>query len=217
VRVVVPQPRYTLVFVAHLATLLIAPFLPASSPIGDLLFLFFFAIIIAALPAARGRPMVHVAFMVLAALLVIGLVGHTLAGHHLWHGVALASAAGLFALLVVMILTDVVRVQTVTMDTVFGAATVYLALGLLWSMLYALVALVEPGSFLTPAAKPHLQDFAYYSYVTLTTVGYGDVVPVSRPARGLAVMEGLIGQLYLAVMIARLVSLQTAHEMRGKR
>jgi hypothetical protein len=216
-RVVRPQ-HYTLVFLAHLATLLVAPFLPAESPAGDLLFLFFFGIIVSALPAARGRPIVHAAFAVLATLLVLGLVGHSLDHHHhLWHALALASAALLFGLLVAMILSDVVRVQVVTMDTVFGAATAYLALGLLWAMLYALLELTVPGSFHGPTAEPHLQDFNYYSYVTLTTTGYGDVVPVSRPARGLAVMEALVGQLYLAVMIARLVSLQTAHEMRNRR
>jgi hypothetical protein len=215
-RVVRPQ-HYTLVFLAHLATLLIAPFLPAESPLGDLLFLFFFAIIVTALPTARGRPYVHAAFAALAALLVIGLTGHAFTDHHVWHVVALLSAAGLFALLAVMILADVARAELVTMDTVFGASTVYLALGLLWAMLYALLDLTNRGSFHMLTAKPHLQDFAYYSYVTLTTVGYGDVVPVSRPARGLAVIEGLVGQLYLAVMIARLVSLQTAHEMRGRR
>lgn len=215
VRVVRPQ-HYTLVFLAHLATLVVAPFLPAASPIGDLLFLFFFAIIVSALPAARGRPLVHVAFAVLAATLVAGLAGHAFTNHHMWHAVALLSAAALFGLLVAMILTDVVRANVVTMDTVFGASTVYLALGLFWAMLYALLELFWRDSFQVPAGKPHLQDFAYYSYVTLTTLGYGDIVPLSRPARGLAVMEALVGQLYLAVTIARLVSLQTAHEMRSR-
>jgi VanZ family protein len=93
-------------------------------------------------------------------------------------------------------------------DRIFGAVTLYLLLGLIWAVAYAAIESAMPGSFagkLNPQSA--LADWAYFSFVTLTTVGYGDITPVARAARSLAMLEALIGQLYPAIIIARLVSL----------
>lgn len=110
-------------------------------------------------------------------------------------------------------------VRTVTMDTVAASLCVYILLGLLWSSLYMLTEVVVPGSF----AFAHAEDVRpgrfgdpgsgaalYYSLVTLSTLGYGDVVPTSPSARLFAAIEAIIGQAYLAVLVARLVGLQIA-------
>jgi hypothetical protein len=93
-------------------------------------------------------------------------------------------------------------------DRIFGAITLYLLLGLIWAVAYAAIESAMPGSFagkLNPQSA--LADWAYFSFVTLTTVGYGDLTPVARAARSLAMLEALVGQLYPAIIIARLVSL----------
>jgi len=94
-------------------------------------------------------------------------------------------------------------------DRVFGAVVLYLLLGLIWAVAYSTLETAAPGSF---AGAPHDEferaDWVYFSFVTLTTVGYGDITAVARGARTLAILEALIGQLYPAVIIARLVSLQ---------
>ena len=85
----------------------------------------------------------------------------------------------------------------------------YLLLGLIWSVMYATLGAHLPGAFTgSPGAAAGLSGWVYFSFVTLTTVGYGDITPVATEARSLAIMEALVGQLYPAVIIARLVSLQ---------
>ena len=94
-------------------------------------------------------------------------------------------------------------------DRIFGAIVLYLLLGVTWALIYAVVDLFAPQSF-----SGHLEadagttDFVYFSFVTLTTVGYGDIVPVSRIVRSLSMLEALVGQLYPAIIIARLISLE---------
>jgi hypothetical protein len=107
------------------------------------------------------------------------------------------------------------RSPRVTMDTIYGAACVYFMLGLLWTSFYRLVFIADPESFRLPdtdaaVAVPGAANawFGYFSMITLATIGYGDITPVSPAARSLAMLEGLTGQLYLAITIARLVGLQ---------
>ena len=96
-------------------------------------------------------------------------------------------------------------------DRVFGAIVLYLMLGLIWAFAYALVDREVPHAFAGQLDKTNgFMDWGYFSLVTLTTVGYGDITPVARIARSLATAEALIGQLYPAIIIARLVSLQAS-------
>jgi hypothetical protein len=130
-----------------------------------------------------------------------------------------------FAFTAVTILALVLRAQTVTGDTSSGALCVYLLMGIMWAFLYMLLESVHPGTFrftveaeiAANTAYPHsalLSRFIYFSFVTLSTVGYGDVVPLTGPARGLATLEGIIGQFYLAVLVARFVGLHLVHSQR---
>ncbi|MBZ5688547.1 MAG: potassium channel family protein, partial [Acidobacteriia bacterium] len=101
----------------------------------------------------------------------------------------------------------------VTTDTIAGAACAYTLLAMLWGNLYVLLEIVHPGSFAIPAPwRMELSgDLApallYFSFMTLTTVGYGDITPQWAGAGGLAAAEAVVGQLYLAITIARLVGL----------
>ena len=96
-------------------------------------------------------------------------------------------------------------------DRVFGAIVLYLLLGLIWGVMYAVLGAHSPDAFAGhPGAGGALTDWVYFSFVTLTTVGYGDITPVATSARSLAMLEALTGQLYPAIIIARLVSLQTS-------
>jgi voltage-gated potassium channel Kch len=107
----------------------------------------------------------------------------------------------------------------VTGHRIRGAIVTYLLIGLVFSLAYSLIDALVPGSFAvagsatTPVAGGAESDlrWVYYSLVTLTTLGYGDITPISELARRLAVLEALIGQLFVAVLIARLVSLEIAH------
>ena len=109
----------------------------------------------------------------------------------------------------IVLLAQVFRAGKVTHMRIQGAIAVYLLLGSVWAHAYHLTEILHPGSFAAPAGEMlSAADWNYFSFVTLTTVGYGDITPVRPIARILAVGEALTGQLYLAVMIARLVAME---------
>jgi hypothetical protein len=111
----------------------------------------------------------------------------------------------------VIVGTGVFRPGRVTLDRVMGAIVLYLLLGLVFAFAYESVFRQVPGAFAGALDGPDtLERWAYFSFVTLTTVGYGDITPVAKIARALATFEAFIGQLYPAIILARLVSLQIA-------
>jgi len=100
------------------------------------------------------------------------------------------------------------RTKVVTLDTIGLALCTYVLLGVLWVLFYIPVLLYDQNAFVFANLPPDgdvMKEMTYFSYVTLTTLGYGDVAPVSPLARGLAVTEALTGVLFLAVLISRLV------------
>ena len=107
----------------------------------------------------------------------------------------------------------ILRSRQVTEDTIFAAISIYLLLGITWGIVYSFVEGIHPGSFYFSNAlilgneKPEWYHFLYYSFITLTTVGYGDVTPVTQQSQSLAILEAITGVLFTAVMIARLVGL----------
>jgi hypothetical protein len=126
-----------------------------------------------------------------------------------------ADLASLLVLLLV-VLAQTVRAGPVTPHRIQGGVAAYLLLGVIWAHAYALVALLRPGAFAGGAVSSEgPRGYLYFSFVTLTTVGYGDVLPVHPAARSLAMAEAVAGPLYLAVLLARLVSLAVTPEARG--
>jgi hypothetical protein len=126
--------------------------------------------------------------------------------------VFLICALVLLMFLVVRLLRFILRAPSVNVDVLCASIATYLMLGLMWTTAYWLVDQLTPGgafSFNTSAGARSMNGFTgfYFSFVTLSTVGYGDITPVSRIARWLAAMEAMTGLLYVAVLIARLVSL----------
>ncbi|MFO1323649.1 MAG: potassium channel family protein [Burkholderiales bacterium] len=123
----------------------------------------------------------------------------------------LHEAAALVAaiMLAAMVGVRVFSPGRITVDRIMGAVALYLLLGVAWGSAYEIVAQVDANAFSAPVpGAGGVERWFYFSFVTLTTVGYGDVTPVARAARVLAIGEALVGQLYPAVVLARLVTLQ---------
>ena len=150
--------------------------------------------IVLAFPAIAGRWINHfrpdlispVVFLVSGLILIAFVVGH--------------------------LLRYILRAPSVNSEVLCASISAYLMLGLMWTMAYWLVDQLTPGgafSFNTNAGTRSMNGFTgfYFSFITLSTLGYGDITPVSRIARWLAAMEAMTGLLYVAVLIARLVSL----------
>jgi len=131
-----------------------------------------------------------------------------------------ALSLGYLGFLLAMVAAQVFGEGRVTGHRIRGAIVIYLLLGALWAILYQVVALTIPGAFRLPEGiaggdRETLQRLlTYFSFITLTTTGYGDITPVHPVARTLVMFEALVGQLYPAITLARLVSLQIMHAQR---
>ncbi|TDJ68694.1 MAG: two pore domain potassium channel family protein [Proteobacteria bacterium] len=152
--------------------------------------------------------------LVIALLLAIPMFGGRWSNYFYTDPVLLEIDYGFGAMFflfnAIIIISYVLQQKNVTHDMIFGAICGYLLIGLSWAFTYSFVALLEPGSFAMAASGQASQadvlpDFFYYSFVTLTTLGYGDITPVGPFARSLTTLEAVIGQIYLTVLIARLV------------
>lgn len=121
-----------------------------------------------------------------------------------------SSSALFFTYVILMLLRKIFTVGVIDINIILGAVCVYFLIGVVWALLYNLVDASVPGSYSVvdkQVSSLDMDEFVYFSMVTLTTLGYGDIIPVSAPAKSLAAMEALVGQIYLTVIIARLIGL----------
>lgn len=127
----------------------------------------------------------------------------------------------LIAFMVIAIVRYVLTEQRITYDTISGAICGYLLFGIFNALLFGVLEMLHPGSLRStegfsliskgqPDPVKQLIHFIYFSLVTLSGVGYGDITPVSSPVRAFAALEAITGQFYIAVLIARLVSIHAS-------
>ena len=166
-------------------------------------------------------------FSFLGFLGVLAIAGHLIS--MMWRGSPIARSTLSISSILFMIAAihrvsrRVLGSKVVTGDTIRGAIIIYLFIGSLFSSIYILIEVVSPGSFLitNSAGHPSISSpgeisrlFGYFSFVTLTTLGYGDIIPIKDFSRTMAWIEAFIGQIYLAVIIARLVGVYIAQESK---
>jgi Ion channel len=129
-----------------------------------------------------------------------------------------ASATSYMVFIIVLVVNQIFAGGTITVNKIGGGVAAYILLGHLWASLYLTIYILHPASFQYGGEliQPHeaLKHLSYFSFVTLTTIGYGDITAVSSAARTLAMLEGLLGQLFPAIFIAKLVSLQIEHSRK---
>lgn len=208
------RPVHLELLLTLVALLLIQSFLSSGTLIQRILFnVMWFVVVLSAIRSfSESRSRLFLALGLGGVAFIGALVADPLSSMLLLGAVNICYAA-VFALLLVALCESVFAEGDVNLDRIVGAICIFLVLGLLWAMIYAFLEILQPGSFSISAAQnPGVQqetlgDLLYFSYVTLTTLGYGDVVPVTDPSRMLATIEALMGQLYIAIVIARLVGL----------
>jgi hypothetical protein len=203
------QGRYLYLLIALVVMLVAYPYAGGGGALGIAAVLIPIASVVALATHRRHRT-------IPAALGIVTLAGivQEAAGAAVLPLLAVGgSALLLFAYTTIFVLWRVLRSERVTGDTLCGAIAVYLMIGLTWSLGYVLLEYLQPGSYQLAGGPRRAtgKDLLYFSYVTLATLGYGDVVPVTDGARSLAVLEGLCGTIYMAILVARLIGLHLAH------
>jgi hypothetical protein len=193
-------------FVIVLALVAVVPFIETSMH-ARLLLAGINTFVIVAAVAAVGRTVLS--FVIALLLAVPALVFHYLG---LTSGDADAMVTGwmfgaaLCGATILYLLRYVFQPEVMTADKLYGAAAAYLLIGVFWAYLYSLLEFHVPGSFLDRGERisNSVIDFLYVSFTVLTTTGLGDVVPITRQARSLCVVEQIVGSLFIAILIARL-------------
>jgi voltage-gated potassium channel len=202
-------PRFVLLLVAMFLELLLAPLL-VSTAAGLVCGRLITGLVLLAALRVVGAGRVSV-LLFAAAILAHGIASVSAAPHI----EALSATLRLFFLWYVfaLVVFHVLRDRNITYDTIAGAACGYMLIGLIWGELFIITQHWRPDSFEIPSSFIAGADpsgraaLMYFSFSTLTTVGYGEVHPNDPGAGGLAVSEAVLGQLYLAITISRLVGL----------
>lgn len=201
----------------RLLTLLILIYL--SSPflvdwaIGNVILFFFLlgaiVIIIYQIQHSRRALRLHIGLIVLA--MVLRVVSYSTSAlpqfNQVFEVLSTSILMIFFTLSIYLILRELAIAEQVTADMIKGGICVYFLFGFLWLEIYDIVYSFDTTSFTAASKSINRADLAHFSFTTLTTVGYGDISPVNEIARVLANLEGMVGVMYPAVFIARLVSL----------
>lgn len=167
----------------------------------------FTAVLLAGLYAVSDSPRQSIIAAVLSVPMLIIL----------WSGdmglkpVGSALGAVFIGYTIALMVKAVLKAKRVTSHVVSATVSVYLLMGIMWGFLYHVLNAFQPGAFSADMSKGYTH--LYFSFVTLTTLGYGDITPLSVDARALTILEAVIGQLYLAVIVARLVGIYISQEM----
>lgn len=186
----------------------------------SLLFLFVVISAIRNLSRSRTRQTIACIAAVFAFVLAVS------SEFYFFAAIAIAVDVCLFVIFSLLILTlaeTVFAKGSVDVNRIASASCIYFLLALVFAMVFAILETAQPGSFQLTERPPQpgwkqnvVSELIYFSDVTLTTVGYGDIVPISRPARSIATFEAMIAQLYLAIVMARLVGLHISQHPRDE-
>jgi voltage-gated potassium channel len=172
--------------------------------------LLFAVAIIVSLAVAHAKRRMQLTAQAMLVVVAISAVVDAIVGSSTSGGVTRAVLGLLIALAPFALARGVIRhlraERTVTLDAVYGAIAIYLLIGAFFATIDAAVGQLGSDPFFTQLKDPAFEQYMYFSYVTLATVGYGDFTPATSLARALAVTEALAGQLYLVTIVAVLVS-----------
>jgi hypothetical protein len=198
---------FGLVFVLVLTTYVLASLLENHGWTAVILTIATSATSVVALTSSHARAGV-VRLALLLSGLTIGLTAIGAAfGGHTWLNLASLVQVLLLTVAMAAVLRRVVTSAEVGFRTILGAISVYTVLGILFTFLYGLIDRVQGGPFFEGVLHPQGSDFLFFSYTTLTTTGYGNLVPGGQPGRMIAGLEMMAGQIFLVTLVAGLVSL----------
>ena len=209
------KERFLGLLIFIIAMIIIGPLLEEFIQLRILIDILWSAIFVSAIYAVSQKK--H--HILLAILLALPMLGSIWAKYFVQFKalvvVGSLCGAAFFLLAIILMLIFIYSHREVTRDLIVGAAVVYFLMALMWTFVYVVVETLHPGSFNIPEGQniEATRHFLYYSFVTLTTLGYGDITPATGLARSLCILEAVIGQLYLVVQVAWLVGVHVSQSM----
>ncbi len=153
----------------------------------------------------------------LSALTILLAIVAAASGDRTWLNLASVVQISLLAIAMAAVLRRVVTAPDIGSRTILGALSVYTALGILFTFLYGMIERIQGGAFFEGVPHPAGSDFLFFSYTTLTTTGYGNLVPGGQPGRMISGLEMMLGQIFLVTLVAGLVSLWRPGEALRRR
>lgn len=210
------ENRFLILLVLILSTIVLAPFLNHFLKTKILMDIFLTVLFFGIIFAIRSKR----SHLIIASILVLPLVLSTWS-IYFYDSPQLSLLTRTFGALffgyaVIIILQMIARSTDITRETIFAAIVAYLLIALMWAFIYMILEMVVPGSFSFPdkSIRAETMHFEYFSFVTITTLGYGDVTPLTNRASALALLEALVGQIYLVVLVAWLVGMYVSRKSK---
>lgn len=210
------QRRFLFLLMLLLTLIVVVPFIGDYLGFRIVVDIFATGIFIVAMYALaeKKRQFIIAVFLVVPTIVTLWL-DHFTGGN--WALVASRICEVLFFGFAIVIIVNFIRRQNdVNYEIIFAAVVVYLLMAMLWADLYRLLEVLSPGSFAMPGGE--IQNdrilFLYFSLVTITTLGYGDMTPITDRAAGLASVEAITGQIYLVVIVAWLVGMHVSKQSK---
>ena len=214
----IQRDRFLFLLVAHLALLLLSPLLESLFALKLVVNLFYTLVLVTAVYAVSQsrRQLVSAALLALPMLVAMWATRLVEIPHLRNWGLAFGTIFVLYVLIV--IIGHIARCRRIERDLLYGAIVVYLLMGLMWTFAFELLEGLTPGAFQFPenaiAEDPY--RFVYFSFVTLATLGYGDMIPATPLAGALTILEAVIAQMYLVVGVGWLVGIYISQEMAAR-
>jgi voltage-gated potassium channel Kch len=211
--------RYGVVLLLLLATFVFLASAPTGHWVASVAVVLQGATLLAALRAANVSPRLWRFTVFVVGISLVAAVGVWIADFDDGDGVLFLLNALLVAGAPVVIARSLVRRGVVDIHTVMGALCIYVLLGMLWAFVFGAIGAFMSEPFFAQDGHANVADYLYFSYVTLTTVGYGDLTAAEGLGRAVAVLEALLGQLYLVTVVAVVVArmARTPRQIRSRR
>jgi len=208
--------RYLFLLISILLMFGLRPLLEGLRANSLLVNLFFSAVLMSGVYAASPkRHVFYISLAIASPALIISWAGYIVSAHSFVF-VGKVFAGLFYIFLIIVILKYIFKEKVITGDMIIGVICAYLLLGMMWASMFSIIEILQPGSFNLPEGMDsELSNFSYFSFVTLTTLGSGDITPLTATSRSLSLLEAVTGQLYIAILIARLVGIHIAQSMKS--
>ncbi len=207
--------RFLILTVLILSLLIVGPILESFVAVSNLIDVFMTATVICMLYLITNRKRLLYFGGVLAGIMILTMWLDNFFEHDIFSTVSMICGILLTLVVTKNTLMLIIKTETVSREVVYAAMLLYILIAKMWAMVYMLLYLIDAAAFNLSGGLGNLLLFEYYSFVTLTTLGFGDITPLTNVAKMFSALEAVIGQLYLVVVIAWFVGMRVATKSKN--